>query len=112
MYSLVLSLAIAGSTESPDVLCRCRFYTPTIAVAWYPWWGPIYPYAVYYPWFCPWVYTPYFTYYGWGYNPWFAYYPWYYPAVGAPAPAKLPAKKDSMKEGGAPKKSAEPAPKP
>src|SRR5215472_6875934 len=109
MYSLVLSLAIAGSTESPDVLCRCRFYTPATAVAWYPWWGPIYPYAVYYPWCGPFAYWPYFTYYGWGYNPWFAYYPWFYPAVGV-TPVTPPAKTDSMK-GGSPMKKMEAAPK-
>ncbi|HLW64501.1 MAG TPA: TIGR03000 domain-containing protein [Gemmataceae bacterium] len=114
MYSVILSLALAGSSESPGVFLRCRFYTPAIPVAAYPWWGPIYPYAPwygYYPWFYPFAYAPYFGYYPWScgayYNPWYAYYPWYYyPPVyyTAPAGPRPPAT-------GAPKKMPEPAPK-
>jgi uncharacterized protein (TIGR03000 family) len=98
MYSMVLSLALASSTESPDVFLRCRFFTPAIPVAYYPWWGPIYPYAPwygYYPWFYPYAYAPYFGYYPWScgayYNPWYAYYPWYYYApVYSTVPAVVP----------------------
>src|SRR5579864_3356461 len=97
MYSVILSLALAGSSESPGVFLRCRFYTPAIPVAAYPW-------------FYPFAYAPYFGYYPWScgayYNPWYAYYPWYYyPPVyyTAPAGPRPPAT-------GAPKKMPEPAP--
>jgi uncharacterized protein (TIGR03000 family) len=121
MYSLVLSLAMAGNMESPDVFLRCRFFTPAIPVAYYPWWGPIYPYAPwygYYPWFYPYAYAPYFGYYPWScgayYCPWYAYYPWYYyPPVYYTAPIVVPTTAPPVKTPEpAPKKGSETLPPP